>query len=159
MYGIFREAFFKKYEKNNAYAEKLGHETISWGMWWVCWRPWSVRARPKCKSKSKTRRFLSVPWVATHNENLQRSAEDPPRSTLLGSNGPRNLLIKKYPMEPNSTAHPRDMGQGIMSGSNTPWAQGPANFQFSVRVGSEVFDVRCSVHVWWMFDGCFMDVR
>ena len=24
---------------------------------------------------------------------------------------------------------PRDMGQGTMTGSNTPWAQGPANLQ------------------------------
>ena len=37
------------------------------------------------------------------------------------------VLIKKYPMEQNSTAQPRDMGQGMMTGFNTPWAQGPAN--------------------------------
>ena len=120
-----------KFYLNSACGEKLGHETISWAMWWVCWRPWSVCARPKCKSKGKTRRFLSVPRVATHNDNLRGSTKDPPRihrgahfwdPMPLGT-----VLIKKYPMEPNSTAQPRDMGQGIMTGSNTPWAQGPAN--------------------------------
>ena len=42
-------------------------------------------------------------------------------------------LIKKYPMEQNSTAQPRDMGQGMMTGSNTPWAQGPANIFVDFR--------------------------
>ena len=117
--------------RNCACVEKMGHETISWAMWWVCWRPWSVRARPKCKSKSKTLRFLSVPWVATHNDNPQGSAGDPP-SIRQGAHfwDPMPLgtvLIKKYPMEQNSTAQHRDMRQGIMTGSNTPWAQGPAN--------------------------------
>ena len=79
-----------KFYRNSACGEKLGHETISWGMWWVCWRTWSVRARPKCKSKCKTRRFLSVQKVATHNDNLRGSTGDPPGSTLLRSNAPRN---------------------------------------------------------------------
>ena len=71
-----------KFYRNSACGEKLGHETISSAMWWVCWRPWSARARPIFKSKGKSRRFLSVPWVATHNDNPPRirrgSAEDPP---------------------------------------------------------------------------------
>ena len=60
----------------------MGNETISWGMWWVCWGPWSVRAPPKCKSKGKTGRFLSVQKVATHNGNppgsRQGAAREPP---------------------------------------------------------------------------------
>ena len=31
-----------------------GHETIGWGVWWVCWRPWSVRVQPKFKLLCKT---------------------------------------------------------------------------------------------------------
>ena len=83
-----------KFYRNNGCGEKLGHEAISWAMWWVCWRPWSVRARPKCKSKRKTRGFLSVPWVATLNGNppgIRRgSVSDPSGSTFSGSNAPRN---------------------------------------------------------------------
>ena len=99
-----------KFYQNSACGDKLDHETISWGMLWACWRPWSVRALPKCKSKGKTRRFLSVPRVATHNDNLRGSTKDPPGSTLLGSNAPRSFSIKEYSLEPEQPSTTRGHG-------------------------------------------------
>ena len=69
-------------------VKKSDDETIIWGMWWVCWQPWSVRAWPKFKSKCKSRSFLSVPYVATRNGT-------PTSSTLLGSNAPRNRAYQE----------------------------------------------------------------
>jgi len=118
VYGILREAVFNKYETYNACGEHLGHETISWEMWWVCWRPWSVRARPKRKS-NRNPTFFDCPMG---HAPQRQSSKYPTGSTLSGSNAPR-----KYPMKQNITTQLRDMGQGMMTGSNTPWAQGPAN--------------------------------
>ena len=38
------------------------------------------------------------------------------------------MHIKRL-LNQNNPAQPGDVGQGIMRGSNTPWAQGPANFE------------------------------
>ena len=59
--------------------------------------------------------------VATRNGN-------PTGSLFFGSLPPGMLKKEKIEQE-----QPRDMGQGMMTGSNTPWAQCPANFKESLQ--------------------------
>ena len=47
--------------------------------------------------------------------------------TLSWGEAPRKCISKDY-NESINPAQPGDMGQGTMTGSNTPWAQGPANY-------------------------------
>ena len=90
----------------------------------------------------------SVKSVATHNENPPRSrqgfAKEPPRSHQgphFRIQCPQGCPQIKSRMKEQSTGTARakeqgtgqgtkDTGQGMMRGSNTPWAQGPANFSY-----------------------------
>ena len=56
----------------------------------------------------------------------QVSGGDPAGSTLSWAEVPRNALSL---IRTNNPGRPRDMGRGTMSGSNTPWAQGTANYK------------------------------
>ena len=77
------------------------------------------RARAR---KKKSRRITTI---------HQGSTRDPPgsrqgavREHTFGSNGPRDAQERVEGTKRTA----RDMGRGIMTGSHTPWAQGPANF-------------------------------
>ena len=101
-----------KLYRNSVCGEKSGYETISWAMWWVCWRSWSLRARSKCKSKGNTRRFLSVQKVATHNGNpptSRRPAADPSSSIRQGAHfwiqWPQGCSRKSRMNKKNSPGH------------------------------------------------------
>ena len=68
--------------------------------------------------------FPVLKKVATHNEERRGSGKEPASGTLSWAEVPRNALSL---IRTNNPSQPRDMGQWIMAGSNTPWAQGPAN--------------------------------
>ena len=51
------------------------------------------------------------------------AARETSRSTLLDPMAPGKLKKEKKEQK----EQPGDMGQGTMTGSHTPWAQGPAN--------------------------------
>ena len=72
--------------------------------------------------------FPVLKKVATHNGNpagsRRVSGKEPASGTLSWAEVPRNALSLN---RTNNTERPWEMGRGTMTGSKTPWAQGPAN--------------------------------
>ena len=76
--------------------------------------------------RARARKKKSRPTTGIH----RGAAKEPPGSRrgaikehTFGSNGPRDAQER----EERTKRTARDMGQGMMTGSNTSWAQGPAN--------------------------------
>ena len=77
-------------------------------------------------SRARARKKKSRPITALH----RGAAEEPPgirrvavREHTFESNGPRDAQERVEGTKRTA----RDMGRGMMTGSHTPWAQGPAN--------------------------------
>ena len=84
-------------------------------------------------SRARARKKKSRPITALH----RGAAEEPPRSRqgdfkehTFGSNGPRDAQERVEGTKRTA----RDMGRGMMTGSHTPWAQGPANWRSYCQV-------------------------
>ena len=101
-------------------------------------------------SRARARKKKSRPTTGIH----QGATRDPPRSRqgavkehTFGSNAPMDAQERVEGTKRTA----RDMGRGMMTGSHTPWAQGPANNYFPKEFAK--FEVRSmvqeGVHSYW----------
>ena len=91
----------------------------------MCWGLWSVRKRPNAVFPEREQEKKS-------RDPQRQSTGEPPGSRqgavkehTFGSNG--RMDAQERVEGTKRTA--RDMGRGMMTGSHTPWAQGPANLR------------------------------
>ena len=116
--------FFQKYEKKMLAGEKWTWKPSNGGCN-ACIKGHSPPAQGRTQFYS---RILIQKKVATDNEYHRWFTKE----HTFGSNCPRDVPYQKIieSKESSTGTGQIDMGQEMIRGSNTPWAEGPANFFF-----------------------------
>ena len=104
---------------------------------WVCWGMWWPKlAQVGGLSPFKFEKVLpasagSLKKKLRPTTGIHRPAgREPPRTTLSGSAAPSAPQRRSKGLRTGTCTEQNDMVQGMIRGSNTPWAKGPANLIF-----------------------------